>query len=272
MAAPFRAWLDSDEVPAIGFATTPRRVESPDSFFESLSKSKKAPESGPLSFSRTSTSSSSGSSDGSVTDDTPSRKSSASTAPSTAPSIDVQVPWHVHVAHLPQPTAVPITARYSLPCEFLFAGCQIAFPPDEYENWILHSLTHFPRSDPPKKCVCTICDNDDAVFSTEGDQRSRILNWSTRMHHIGEHFEHEYIYEDMRPDFFVIKHVESRLNEEDFKSAMSYSERPPINNLVSYGFKTPAMRRQERRDNAQFINQRDEDRRRERQRRLQVRH
>lgn len=100
------------------------------------------------------------------------------------------------------------------------------------------------------------------------------------MHHVADHFEFEgKRYEDMRPDFFVIKHLaghQDLLSEADFKLAMSYTERPELIsytgepssglNLVPFGFKPPEMRARDRRSHAQVHDLRREDRQRRRQR------
>lgn len=88
------------------------------------------------------------------------------------------------------------------------------------------------------------------------------------MFHVAEHFESGREYEHMRPDFFVIKYMRAQglINEDDFHSVMEYTERPPIDCLVTAEFKTPETKDRERKDktNIQVYDQGKEDRHRRR--------
>jgi len=91
------------------------------------------------------------------------------------------------------------------------------------------------------------------------------------MQHLAEHFESGKIDQDMRPDFFVIEYMraEGLMSEEDFKVAMSYSERPNFETLVPFDHKMPGKPNGGRREDAvvQVYSRKGEERQRQRHRR-----
>ncbi|KAF8856423.1 hypothetical protein BDZ45DRAFT_476350 [Acephala macrosclerotiorum] len=254
MADHLSYWLhDGDDAP-IGFGNNPRRAASPERFLEvpPLSPTQIGGIQDTPNPSMRPTATHASSSGRSVLSETSSRNSSASTAPSTAPSelglcsIEEagRKPWHIAFTNT---NFTPIAARYHLPCEFAFMGCEVIFRPDEYESWVTHSFSHFERAGPPPKAICTFCDDDEAIFETNGD---KVLNWRTRMYHVAEHFENGQTYEDLRPDFFVVEHMRENglLSEEDFKFAMHITERPKCDGWLSGGFKVPKIRKKDQRN------------------------
>lgn len=90
------------------------------------------------------------------------------------------------------------------------------------------------------------------------------------MRHMADHFENGKTEDDTRPDFSTINYLRSLglLSEEDYKLAMSISERPRITTLVQYNYQTTEMVVREQRLNPPIVyNPRDEDRQRQRERR-----
>jgi hypothetical protein len=136
---------------------------------------------------------------------------------------------------------------YHLPCEFAILGCDLQFPPERFESWILHTLSHFGVNvKPPPKAICTFCDDRDGVFENYIDP---LANWRQRMLHIGAHYAGGMQYEQLRPDYFVIDHMwqNGLPSPRDYAQAMEYTERKYIDGLVAVGHKTKEMRRKEER-------------------------
>lgn len=93
------------------------------------------------------------------------------------------------------------------------------------------------------------------------------------MRHMANHFQNGKREDDTRPDFSTIKYLRSLdlLSEEDYKLAMSASERPRIKTLVPHGHKTAEMLVRERRLDPPIVyNMREEDRQRRRQHKKEV--
>lgn len=111
MAYPLDRWLYSNQDPVNGY---PPRVASPESVVDSATLGGKS----------SAFSSSSGSRYGSATDSS-SRKSSTSTTPSTAPSL--HLPGHIPVAPPPPLATTAFVAENYLPCEFVYAGCEVFY-------------------------------------------------------------------------------------------------------------------------------------------------
>ncbi|KAK0102462.1 hypothetical protein ONS95_006081 [Cadophora gregata] len=174
--------------------------------------------------------------------DSASRRSSTSTARSTAPSIPLfgTPPWH------DQRGMDPNDFDYDLPCEFVMLECGISFPPERYEDWIAHSLSHFLGNDPPSSTVCIFCDDSTAYVHDQNPFRT----WRARMIHIGRHHQENRGIVGPRPDHFLIKHLKQcgLIADEDYEHSMSYTERQPCDNLVEYGFQTPEMKERERKN------------------------
>jgi hypothetical protein len=134
-----------------------------------------------------------------------------------------------------------------LPCDFEITGCQIQFPPEQFESWISHTISHFGiGAKPPPKAICSFCDGRDSVFE---NYRDPLANWRQRMLHIGAHYASDMQYEQLRPDYFVIDYMwQNRLlSPTEYGLAMNYTERKYVDGLVAVGHKTKEMRRKEER-------------------------
>jgi hypothetical protein len=159
---------------------------------------------------------------------------------STAPSLNRTPPWHAN----------NLNYAYDLPCEFAILGCEIQFPPGQFESWISHTLSHFGvgagGDKLPPKAICTFCDDRDGVFE---NYRDPLANWRQRMLHIGAHYAGGMQYEQLRPDYFVIDYMwqNALLSCEDYELARKYTERKHCDGLVAVGHKTKEMRRKEER-------------------------
>lgn len=135
--------------------------------------------------------------------------------------------------NLPIPQISRINTAIVLPCEFISINCGITFHPDDFDDWLTHSLTHFSDLPPPSKCLCLFCDRE---FEDANDSRS---NWLDRMMHSRGHFLDGKT--NIRPDFSVIEYMRKNnlMNEEDYTLAGQYTERPSVASLVRKGFETP---------------------------------
>jgi len=62
--------------------------------------------------------------------------------------------------------------------------------------------------------------------------------------HIASHYHNLEPYEKSRPDFFLLDHLRGTnlLSEEDYKDAIGFSERPEVDGLVDYRYKTIEMK------------------------------
>ncbi|KAF8858791.1 hypothetical protein BDZ45DRAFT_590678, partial [Acephala macrosclerotiorum] len=129
---------------------------------------------------------------------------------------------------------------WELPCEFAFTGCDITFTPANYAHWFEHELSHFQGTF-PSKAICPFCDEEDAIFLQAIENPH--AHWANRMHHISEHFANGDKFEHHRPDFWVIEHIwkTGLLNDEDYRNAMSFTERPECDGLVPHGYETLEM-------------------------------
>ncbi|KAL5321654.1 hypothetical protein ACEPPN_009614 [Leptodophora sp. 'Broadleaf-Isolate-01'] len=182
--------------------------------------------------------------------DSASRRSSNSTVLSTAPSIPPfpTPPWHFYLSNM-----APIDYDYELPCEFGMLGCGVKFHPEGYLDWVAHSISHFLGHGPPSNSVCTFCDEPNAYVR---DPQDPVRTWRARMMHIGRHHQETGGRMGHRPDFFLLEHLNRcrLIEDDDFERNMSYTERPPCENLVDRGFQTPEMKDRERR-NAKPVNE-----------------
>ncbi|KAF5875158.1 uncharacterized protein Bfra_003611 [Botrytis fragariae] len=135
--------------------------------------------------------------------------------------------------NLPIPQISQINTTIVLPCEFISINCGVAFHPDDFDNWLAHSLTHFKNLPPPSKCFCLFCDKE---FEGTNDSRS---NWWGRMMHSRDHFLDGET--NIRPDFSVIEYMRRNnlMDEADYTLAGQYTERPSVPSLVRKGFETP---------------------------------
>ena len=67
-----------------------------------------------------------------------------------------------------------------LECPFDLLYCSKNFAEANYEEWVLHSLTHFSYVDPPTSNRCCFCE---AVF----DSHNGLSSWHARMRHVFLH-------------------------------------------------------------------------------------
>ncbi|EKD17039.1 hypothetical protein MBM_04616 [Drepanopeziza brunnea f. sp. 'multigermtubi' MB_m1] len=199
--------------------------------------------------------------------DSASRRSSASTADSTVPStqsfqlqpsISSPPPWYSDL----HGGMTPVDYNYDLPCEFVAHGCNLRFHPENYQDWLSHSTSHFMGFAPPPSTICIFCDQS---FKNPEDPNS---SWTERMTHIGSHYQEGHDFERSRPDFFLLRHLkECRLiTDEEYESLASWSERKPCEGLVDRDFKSPEMVARELR-NSRIFEQPYDSKKEERQRR-----
>jgi len=153
-----------------------------------------------------------------------SHRSSASTAPSTAPS-GIPPPPVLHIG-LPNstPTTPPPNPEHVLRCEFFVVGCEARFHPDNYHDYVLHSISHFQNHPPPTKSLCIFCDECDAEFENVRDPEAA---WQERMAHISNHLQGQIRFAKMRPDFFVIDYMGDNklLDPKDYTKYKRFTER-----------------------------------------------
>lgn len=204
----------------------------------------------------------------SIFDDEQEQESDRTTIPSTAPS---------RRPHFPQALRAMIDrhtlyhAPHTLPCEFAgYADCDASFPADDFEGWFAHILTGHLRNKIPPSSVCWFCDD----FDFHAGQNGRSPDWGTnfqdRMQHIREHMVNDgYMIHDMRPDFFLLEHMEEYrlIDPEKISLARQWVDGPaPFRpDIYNHDFMPEATRRRERLDTVQVIDQRSEDRRRRRE-------
>jgi hypothetical protein len=168
----------------------------------------------------------------SYTSNTSSQHSSTSTAPSSVGSTPPAPPSLNH-----QIATTPYDHGYNLPCEFACTGCGIKFHPTQIEAWIDHSMSHFGNFSPPSQAICTFCDEEDGIFRTRDEDTRGV--WRDRMMHIAtSHLQELQPAEGMRPDYFLLDYLRKIevLSIEDYNYAIKYTERPPVDGLVDYGF------------------------------------
>lgn len=134
----------------------------------------------------------------------------------------------------PAITFTPQNYDYSYPCELSILGCQVSFDPPEKIHWMSHSIAHFNTYTPPLKSVCIFCD---VIFRTQDDPRDC---WRKRLLHIASHYENLERFEKPRPDYFLLDYLRkiNLLGEEDYRYAIEFSERPPVEGLTDYGFQS----------------------------------
>ncbi|APA16203.1 hypothetical protein sscle_16g109730 [Sclerotinia sclerotiorum 1980 UF-70] len=150
------------------------------------------------------------------------------------------------------PQATQINTNVVLPCEFIPINCEVSFHPDDFENWLAHSLTHFNNLPPPSKCFCIFCDEE----FEEDDPHD---NWRRRMTHSRDHLIDGET--NIRPDFSILEYMWSNglMSDADHALAKQYTERPLVHGLVRKGFVTPeAKYKQERESEVQHNLQKEE--------------
>ena len=234
-------YLDNPEEPRLpGFSNLPARTASPDRITKKRADSCHIPPTVTRSDSKASTASS-----GSRYSDSRSSVARKDSLSSAATSVNSAPPWH-HPTLNQQMAATPFNFGYDLPCEFFFAGCYLRFNPADFEAWISHSASHLGVS-PPRKAICTFCDDDEAVFESHGDA---FLTWRERMLHIGSHLANLTPYEHMRPDYGVIEHMweNGLISAEDYAYAKEHTERPYLDHAHSLDYQTPAMLNQKEKE------------------------
>jgi hypothetical protein len=172
-------------------------------------------------------------------------QSTISSLPSTLPSLATTTqaappPWQPPTLNQ-QLSTTPYNYGYVLPCEFDTIGwCTLSFHPTQFEEWITHTASHFNGKLPPK-AVCIFCDDSHSIFD---DQNDLQLNWRKRMIHIGGHLQDFKSTESARPDYFVLDHMRAHglVSAEDYNHAMTYTERPHCDGLVTLGYRTREMK------------------------------
>lgn len=118
-----------------------------------------------------------------------------------------------------------------LPCVFLRCSVSFGINSTSRDDWYSHSLAHFGLVEPPIHSLCIFCDR---AFSDRDPWKS----WQERMQHIGDHLENGKTIEQSRPDFALFKHLwhHGLLSETEYQHIISYTERPPVENLRPYNW------------------------------------
>ncbi|KAF7874037.1 hypothetical protein EAF04_002709 [Stromatinia cepivora] len=162
------------------------------------------------------------------------------------------VGWHLLV-----PQASQINTTVVLPCEFIPINCGVTFHPDDFENWLAHSLTHFNNLPPPSKCFCIFCDEE----FEEDDPHN---NWRQRMMHSRDHFIDGET--NIRPEFSVLEYMSRNglISDADYTFAKQYTERPSVHGLVRKDFETPEAKYKRERESKVPHNLQKEERDRKR--------
>lgn len=132
-------------------------------------------------------------------------------------------PWEAPSHH-------PKVYNYDLPCEFSFLGCELRFEPEDFEDWIEHSLSHFSGCAPPPLAVCNFCNNGTGIFR---DEKNRMFNWRDRMIHIGGHFARDGP-TNVRPDYWVVEYMRDNelLSKEDYTTGLNYARKPQYGDIL----------------------------------------
>ncbi|KAA8565183.1 hypothetical protein MFRU_008g00430 [Monilinia fructicola] len=158
----------------------------------------------------------------------------------------------------PTPLIPHMNTAIVLPCEFVSISCGLTFHPDEFENWLEHTLSHFSNLPPPSKCLCLFCDED---FEDNNDPRH---NWRQRMAHSREHLLDGET--NIRPDFLVLDYMwkNGLMTNEDYALAEQYTERPAVPGLVRKGFETPEEKLKREKESKVLHNLQKEERDRKR--------
>jgi hypothetical protein len=132
----------------------------------------------------------------------------------------------------------PYVGGYDLPCEFFFLGCNLRFDPGHLGAWISHSESHFVNAPLPTTAICTFC--DEATFRSDGDA---VTNWRDRMLHIFDHLAAFTPSDQMRPDFWVIEHMQKYglISSEDHAHSEQGTERPHSDNMYPLDWKPQDM-------------------------------
>ena len=97
----------------------------------------------------------------------------------------------------------PMQRGRMLECPFNLLYCFESFADTDDRAWILHSLTHFGRVDPPKYNRCCFCE---AAFESPDGVRS----WYDRMKHVFLHHRLGHSLSCARPDFRLYTYLWSQ--------------------------------------------------------------
>jgi hypothetical protein len=250
-------FLDREE-PRRLFSPSAARTTSPDSILSTAKKSTvtNEPIHPPVNRSPSNASSNTSATSYKDSNSSSSRQNSVSTRASSI-SVPNWQPPPTFVQQFMAPQAY--NYGYDLPCEFFFLGCDLRFNPADVELWISHSASHFVNAPLPSTTTCTFC--DEATFRSHGDA---MTNWRERMLHIFDHLAEFTPSEHMRPDFWVIEHMEKfrLISPEDHTHALQGTERPHCDNLYPLGYETPDMLNKKERDSQERHDVRKEDRQR----------
>ncbi|KAK1772548.1 hypothetical protein QBC33DRAFT_553998 [Phialemonium atrogriseum] len=115
-------------------------------------------------------------------------------------------------------------------CEFcVLRNCTQTYRLDEISEWIAHHSRHM-KDTYPAELICWFCDY---VPFKAADRAQREANFHSRMEHIRGHiFDEGMTMDDVRPDYFMIKHLHKHRLIPDsmyvymYNRAMGYSEVP----------------------------------------------
>ncbi|TDZ31197.1 hypothetical protein C8035_v005214 [Colletotrichum spinosum] len=120
----------------------------------------------------------------------------------------------------------PITSSRRLQCEFRdWINCQHTFGMDEVDQWIQHTEDEHLRGRYPVVSLCWFCEIE---FNSQG-YLDLGWNFDARMRHIAGHILEGDHFENRRPDFHVLNHVDSLrlISAEAFQREQGRSEGPP---------------------------------------------
>ncbi|KAI4240413.1 MAG: hypothetical protein L6R40_005124 [Gallowayella cf. fulva] len=106
-----------------------------------------------------------------------------------------------------------------LECPFNLLYCFEEFAETNYQEWIIHSLTHFRQHAPPTCNKCAFCE---AVFpSWDG-----LQSWQVRMHHTFQHHQQGHSLACARPDFQLYTYLWNHrlISDADYRDIKGNSE------------------------------------------------
>lgn len=99
-----------------------------------------------------------------------------------------------------------------LECPFNLLYCFEDFSDSNLTGWILHSLTHFRKVEPPKSNKCCFC--EEVFKSPDG-----VTSWQDRMNHVFLHHRLGHSLSCARPDFDLYTYLWNNhvLSDADFR-------------------------------------------------------
>ncbi|OTB04151.1 hypothetical protein M426DRAFT_164088 [Hypoxylon sp. CI-4A] len=165
-----------------------------------------------------------------------------------------------------------VPGAFVLPCEFVgYASCSVAFNYNETDAWVEHIVADHLQDKLPGKAVCWFCDT--YLFDAKASQiNDRRMNFHFRMEHIREHILDGMTANDIRPDFYMLEHLNRHnlIPKAVYDYAKQYQEinLPPEHTMHIYrpDFEPPERQRERERSNRVTNDQRKEDRQRKKNR------